>query len=273
MNDQQSNDVTVRDQIVTVWNGEINLRVLKAGSGPAVVYFHPAGGLYWDPFLDRLAESYTVYAPELPGTTPGDPYAIYKIDSYAELLLIFEEVINGLDVEQPVAIGQSMGGMIALDLAANYRGLFSRVIALAPTGLWRDDAPVGIADLYATPPEQVPAFLFDDPGIEAAQNMFSMPEDPEEIPMRVAQNVWALGCAGKFLWPIPDHGLGRRLFRIDAPTLILWGREDRVVPSVYAEDFAEGIPDCEVRTLDNCGHILQLEKLDEAAAEVSRFLS
>ncbi len=261
-----------RDEMISLWNDEINMRVRIAGKGPALLYLHPAGGLFWDQFLDQMAAHYTVYAPELPGTTPGDPYIIHKVDTYTDLLLMYEEVIRKLDLDRPVVIGQSMGGMIALDLAATYPALFHRVVALAPTGLWREDAPVGIAELYTTPPEQVPAFLFNDPSIPAAQAMFSLPEDAEMIPAHVAQSVWNLGCAGKFLWPIPDHGLAGRLHRISAPTLVAWGEKDRLLPPVYAQEFADRIPDCTVGLLNDCGHILQMEKLEEAVELVQGFL-
>ena len=272
-----SNDTEIKvpekDEIVSAWNGEIDIRVRIAGSGPAVVYFHPAAGLYWDDFLTDMARDYTIYAPELPGTTPGDPYAIHKVATYTDLLLIYEEVLRKLDLHGAVAIGQSMGGMIASDLASYYPDLFSRLICLAPCGLWREDAPVGIADLYAAAPEDIPACLFQNPSLPAAQAMFALPEDAAEVPKHVAQSVWSLGCAGKFLWPFPDHGLRSRLHRISTPTLILWGRDDKVVSSVYTEDFASGIDNCEVRIYENCGHIPQMEKLDETLADVRSFIS
>ncbi len=262
-----------RDETVSVWNGEINMRVRIAGSGPALVYFHPAAGLYWDEFLDELARDYTVYAPELPGTTPGDPYAIHKVATYNDLLLMYEEVVQKLDLGGAIAIGQSMGGMIACDLAAYFPTLFSRLVALAPCGLWRDDAPLGLADLYAAPPETIPGFVFKDPSLPGAQAMFALPEDPEAIPAHVAQNVWALGCAGKFLWPFPDHGMRSRLHRVSVPTLVIWGRDDRVVPAVYAEDFSQAIKGSEVRVYENCGHIVQIEQLDNTLADVRQFIS
>ena len=272
-----SNNTTLKgpeqDETVSVWNGEIDMRVRIAGSGPALVYFHPAAGLYWDEFLDKLAEDYTVYAPELPGTTPGDPYAIHKVGNYNDLLLMYEELLRKLDLGGAIAVGQSMGGMIACDLAAYFPTLFSRLVGLAPCGLWRDDAPLGLADLYAAAPEALPGYVFKDPSIPAAQAMFALPENPEDIPMHVAQSVWNLGCAGKFLWPFPDTGMRSRLHRISIPTLIVWGRDDRVVPAVYAEDFASGIENCEARIYENCGHILQMEKIDDAVADVKGFIS
>ena len=65
----------VHDEVVEVCDGRLRLHVKVAGNGPPVVFFHPLPGLEWQPLLDRLAERYTVYAPEHPGTSPGDPQA------------------------------------------------------------------------------------------------------------------------------------------------------------------------------------------------------
>ena len=263
-----------RDEIVDAWGGELKVRVRVAGEGPPLVYFHPAAGLYWDRFLDRLAEDYTVYAPEMPGTTPGDPYAIYKLDTYYDLLLIYEEVLRKLGLQGAAVVGQSMGGMVACDLAAFYPGLFSKLAPLGPCGLWRDDAPSGIPDLYTSPPEAMPGFLFHDfattPG---AMEMFTPPPNPEMMPAFIAQLVWQQGVAGKFLWPFPDYGLRKRLHRITIPTLILWGENDRVTPAAHAEDFHKGIPGSKVKIYPKCGHILQMEKLNDAANDIKMFLA
>lgn len=261
-----------RDELVEVWNGQIKMRVRIGGKGPPLVYFHPAAGMHWDPFVDALASDFTVYAPELPGTTPGDPYAIYRVDAYSDLILIYEEALRKLGLKGAVAVGQSMGGMIACDLAATYTDLFSKLVCLAPSGLWRDDAPPALAELYAAAPEKIPGYVFHDPSIPAAQAMFALPANPEEIPGAIAQNVWTLGCAGKFLWPFPEHGLRGRLHRIAAPTLVLWGKQDRLMPAAHAEDFKAGIGNCELKLYDDCGHVLQLEKLDQALADVRAFL-
>ncbi|HMO67414.1 MAG TPA: alpha/beta hydrolase [Novosphingobium sp.] len=261
-----------RDETVSVWNDQIRMRVRIAGSGPPLVYFHPAAGLQWDAFLDALAQSHTVYAPELPGTTPGDPYAIYRIDAYSDLVLLYEEALRKLGVKGAVAVGQSMGGMIACDLAAVYPDIFTMLVCLAPVGLWRDDAPPAIAELYASSPDRIPGFVFHDPSSPAAQAMFALPSDPDQIPAAVSQAVWTLGCAGKFLWPFPEHGLRGRLHRIAVPTLVLWGRDDRLVPAVHAQDFQAGISDCSVRIYEDCGHVLQVEQLDRALDDVRAFI-
>lgn len=263
----------IRYETVRVWGGKIEMRVQVAGNGPPLVYFHPAGGLHWDEFVAGLAKQFTVYAPELPGTTPGDPYAIYQVDAYTDLLLAYEETLRRLGLHGAHAVGQSMGGMIAADLAATYPGMFSHLVVLAPTGLWRADAPVRIADLYFSPPEAVPAMLFAHPDAPSAAAMFALSASPEEIPAQIGQRVWNLGCAGKFLWPIPDHGLRNRLHRIKTPTLILWGEEDQLVPAVYAGEFAAGIAGSSLKTYSSSGHIVQVDSTDQVLADVRDFLA
>ncbi|MGE3691902.1 MAG: alpha/beta fold hydrolase [Novosphingobium sp.] len=261
-----------RDELVSVWNDQIKMRVRIGGNGPPLVYFHPAAGLHWDAFVDGLARDYTVYAPELPGTTPGDAYAIYKIDEYSDLVLIYEEMLRKLGLKGAIAVGQSMGGMIACDLAAVYPDLFSKLVCLAPSGMWRDDAPPAVAELYSAAPETIPGYVFNDPSIPGAQAMFALPENPAEIPKAIAQNVWTLGCAGKWMWPFPEHGLRGRLYRIAVPALVLWGKQDRLMPVVLADEFKAGIADCQVKLYDDCGHVLQVEKLDQALADVRGFI-
>lgn len=262
-----------RTATVKVWNDQIDLKVNIAGKGPAAIYFHPAAGLYWDRFLDSLAEDYTVFAPEMPGTSVGDPYAIHKVDTYWDLLLLYEEALRKLSVDRAVAVGQSMGGMVACDLAANFTSVFSKLICLDPVGLWRDDTPVMTADLYAAPPQKVPEYLFHDPASPAAQAMFAMPEDPAEIPAHVARAVWTLGCSGKFLWPFPDQGLGKRLHRVEVPTLVIWGKQDKLVPAVYADEFRTRIKGARVEIIDQCGHIPQIEQFETTVGLVRQFLA
>jgi pimeloyl-ACP methyl ester carboxylesterase len=261
-----------REEAVSVLDGRIDLHFKIAGNGPPVVYLHSAAGLYWDAFVDRLADDHTVYAPELPGTSVGVPYAIHEVHDYWTLLLLYEEALTRLGLQRPAAVGQSMGGMMVLDLAANFRGLFDRLVALAPAGLWRDDAPNRLADLYAAAPENVPGFLFNDPNHPGAQELFALPEDPEQIPQAIAAHTWALGCAGKFLWPLADQGLERRLYRVDNPSLIVWGRNDALIPVALAQEFAERLKNGRVEIIDECGHLPAIEQFDQTFDLVTSFI-
>ena len=262
----------VRDETVEVWDSRLRLHVKVAGDGPPLLFFHPLSGLAWPPLLDQLAQGRTVYAPEHPGTSPGDPQAIGQVQTFGELLLVYEEMIRKLGLERPAALGQSFGGMVAADLAATFPRLFSKLVLLAPMGLWRDDAPIPLMEMVSGPPEEVPKYLFAHPGSEAARAARALPEDPEQIPKAIAQSTWNVGCTTKFAWPIADHGLGRRLHRIQVPTLVVWGREDALVPVAYAKEFGSRIAGSQVEVIDDCGHAVQADQPERSWTAISRFI-
>jgi pimeloyl-ACP methyl ester carboxylesterase len=219
----------VRDEVVDVCDGRLHIHVKVAGDGPPVVFFHPLPGLEWQPFLDRLAEHHTVYAPEHPGTSPGD-------------------------------------------LAASFPEALSRLVLLSPIGLWRDDAPIRLVEMVTGPPEDLPGYLFKHPESEAAQAVMAMPDDPDLLPKAIAQTAWNIGCTTKFAWPIADHGLARRLHRIGVPTLVVWGRDDALVPVAYAEEFASRIAGSRVEVLDDCGHAMQGDQPEQMFDSIAKFL-
>lgn len=261
-----------RDETVEVWDGRLTLHVKVAGDGPPLVFFHPLPGLAWQPLLDQLAERHTVYAPEHPGTSPGDPQAIAQVQTFLELMLVYDEALGALGLDRPAAIGQSFGGMVAADLAATFPRLFSRLVLLSPIGLWRDDAPIPLMEMVAGPPEAVPGYLFAHPDSPAALAAQALPRDPDQIPKAIAQSTWNIGCTTKFAWPIADHGLRRRLHRIAVPTLVVWGRQDALVPVAYAADFA-AITGSQVEVLDDCGHAVQVDQPERTWTVVSKFLA
>jgi pimeloyl-ACP methyl ester carboxylesterase len=263
----------VRDEVVSVWNGRLHLHVKVAGGGPPLVFFHPLPGLAWQPLLDRLAETYTVYAPEHPGTSAGDHKAIHLVDTFSDLMLIYEETIRQLGLERPLVIGQSFGGMVAADLAATFPSLASKLVLLSPIGLWLDDVPTRLGDMLTGPPEETPDYLFIDPQGEGARAVLALPPDPELIPKAIAQMVWNIGCTTKFAWPIADHGLAQRLHRVATPTLIVWGKQDALVPVEYADEFASRIQGSRVEIIDGCGHVLQVDQPEQTWTAISGFLS
>ena len=182
---------TLSEHTVEVSNGRLKMRVKVGGDGPPVVYFHPSAGLLWDPFLTWLAEHYTIYAPEFPGTSAGDPYAIHQVDDVWDVVLAYEETLRSLDLGRPAAIGQSFGGMLTAEIAASYPATFAKLVLLDPVGLWRDDVPV--ANWIATAPDKLPSLLDLDPQSPAAQAMLALPENPDA---RVSAQE---SCAGRFL--------------------------------------------------------------------------
>jgi pimeloyl-ACP methyl ester carboxylesterase len=260
---------TTTQQTLRVWNDRLGIQVTSAGGGPPLVYFHPAGGPFWDGFLDSLAERFTVYAPEHPGTSVADPTAIDQVDDLWDLVLMYSEVFEALDLQAPVVVGQSFGGMVACEIAACFPDHVRRLVVLDPIGLWKSDAPV--ANWIAAMPAELAAMLFYDPQCPAAREIFAPPTDDASV-SALARMVWSLGCTGKFVWPIPDRGLAKRLHRITAPTLIVWGRQDRLISADYAHEFGSRIAASRVEIIDHCGHIPQLEQQETTTGLVLDFL-
>lgn len=163
--------------------------------------------------------------------------------------------------------------MVAADLAATFPGLFSRLVLLSPAGLWRDDAPIPLAEMVSGPPERLPGYLFAHPEGPGAQAMMALPADPALIPAAIAQQAWNTGCTTKFVWPIPDLGLGRRLHRVAVPALVAWGRQDALIPVAYAAEFGRLIVGSQVEVIDDCGHVIQADQPEATWAAVSKFLA
>ena len=258
---------TVTDRRVSVWQGQISANVKVAGSGSPVVFLHGAGGLMWNEFLDRLAESHTVYAPEHPGTTPGNPEAIQQLDTLWDLVLYYYEVLDALNLPRAPLIGHSFGAMMAAELAATNPARVSKLGLLCPIGLWRDDTPVANW-MIVTPASDLVKLLLCDPEGPLAQKMFGHPDTEATIRM-----VWSMACTGKFVWPIPDKGLKKRIHRIQAPTLLLWGKQDRLISCVYAQEFAHRIPGARVELIDPAGHLLFDEHPARVAESIEKFLA
>ena len=265
------NQAEIREQVVATWNDRIQLRFEIRGSGPALVYLHPAGGLFWDEFLTRLTQHYTVYAPLLPGTSPDDTFAIHQVDDIFDLVLAYEQALRALGLEGAPVVGQSFGGMLAAELSSCFPRLFSKVVLLAPAGLWNEAHPTTL-EFMSTPLEQQPSLLFYDPTAAGPRAMFSPPSSPEQALDQAVAVTWTLGCVAKFLWPVPDRGLRKRLHRVTAPTLIMWGEDDRLIPVAYAEEFGRLVPHSRVEIVPDCGHIPQVEHTDHTYTTVTDFL-
>ena len=114
--------------------------------------------------------------------------------------------------------------------------------------------------------------LFADMDAPQVQEFLVMPEDPDALATAIADSVWALGTTGKFVWPIPDKGLKKRIHRVAAETLIIWGEHDRLVSPVYAEDFAAHIPGARVEIIAGAGHVPQWEQPETVKPLVLDFL-
>src|SRR5207248_1751263 len=242
------------ERTVDLWEGTVKARIKVAGQGPALVFLHSGYGLIWDRTLDQLANDFTVYAPEHPGTSEGDPQAIAKLDDLWDLLLYYYEMFDRLGLDAPAVVGHSFGGMVAAELAATNPKRVGKLVLIDALGLWRDDAP--IKNYMVTPQPELDPLFFHDPNHPARKQVFMNFEEADSI-IRVT---WALACTGKFIWPLPDKGLRKRIHRIIAPTLIVWGKEDGLTKPLYAEEFQKLIPGSRVELVANAAHMAPLEQ-------------
>ncbi|RNB72029.1 alpha/beta hydrolase [Brevibacillus centrosporus] len=251
-----------------VANESVTFAVKVAGQGKPVVYLHGAGGLTWDPFLDELSNHYQVIAPQIPGT--GNSSGLENIRDLWDLVLCYYDLFDGLGLDSATVIGHSLGGMIALELAASDQSRVKQIVAIAPTGLFKDEEPV--PDLFAMLPDEVANIMVADTASPVAEMLRYMPRETEKRIEATIQRMQNMQAAAKFLWPIPDKGLGRRMHRIKAPTLLIWGQQDRFIPVSYAEDFCRGIIRSELVVIDQAAHLVTLEQTEQVLEAVKGFV-
>jgi len=258
----------IEDTMVSIRDGTVSFRVLSSGRGPHVVSFHSfheRGG--WSPFLERLAARYTVHAPLHPGV--GGSVGVETLEDVFDLTLAYEELLDALGIGSASLVGHFFGGMVAAELAAVFSERVARLVLVSPLGLWRDDAPS--ADLLILPHDDLPAALFRDPASEVARRWGAVPESEEESLAAQIESIQRRASMAKFVWPIPDKGLKKRLHRVAAPTLVLWGDADRANPVAYAEEWQRRIKGAALRLLPG-GHMVLHEVPEVAAAAVAEFL-
>jgi pimeloyl-ACP methyl ester carboxylesterase len=230
--------------------------MLKVGTGPAVLYLHGLYGVALDtPLIEALALRHTVYAPLAPGF--ADLAQLDDLHDIHDLALHYDDVLEALQLDHAIIVGHSFGAMIAAELAAHSPGRVARLVLLSPLGLWNDAFPV--ADLWGVPPAELPGLLYADP------SRAPKPGPNLDVEAVVAQ-VRGMTAVARFLWPILDRGLSRRLRRIKAPTLVIHGAQDRFVPVQYAHEFVTLLPDASAHVIPGAGHMLPVEALDAVVA-------
>lgn len=243
-------------------------RVWEKGEGRPLGYLAGFGGLTaWPPFLDRLAERRRVIAPSLPGF-PGAP-EFRHLDSHLDWLVTIEALLLEAGLTDCDLMGVSVGGALAADVAAVWPDMFGKLVLLAPLGLYDEAEPT--ANVWAQRPGAASAVLCADPA--RYDDLRQRPDAVDEVEWEIVQNR-AMEAAARLLWPLGDTRLARRLNRVRADTLLIWGEEDRVVPKSYAARFAAAI-DGATRTefIAEAGHLADLDQPDAVAARVLAFLS
>jgi pimeloyl-ACP methyl ester carboxylesterase len=243
--------------------GEGQVRLLRAGSGPPLLFLHAAGGGGWMPFLDALAQHFEVLAPDHPGFDESE--TTDENEGIDDLVYHYLRLLDALGIEKAVVVGASLGGWIAAELAVHSPQRVERLVLMSPAGLRIPEAPP--TDLFFLPPEKLVPTLFHDPAV--AEGLFPAEPSVDDI-MRAYRNNTAFA---RYAWRpfLNDPKLERRLYRVTAPTLVIWPDDDQVIPRAHAERYAERIAGARLEVIPECGHALYGEKPQEITAAVLAF--
>jgi pimeloyl-ACP methyl ester carboxylesterase len=237
----------------------IDTVVLEAGSGPPLVYLHGAGTVSGFEFAAAWSRKFRVVIPYHPGfgASADDP-SVNEIHDY---VLHYLELFDALELRQFRFVGQSMGGFIATKFAVEHGSRIEKLVLVCPIGI---PVPPGqpTVNFLAVPPEALPALLAHDPQTVLKRLPAGAPS--AEF---IAERIKEATAAGRVL----DGGnltfdtkLPRYLHRLTMPTLLVWGKEDKLTPTAQHTTWAKALPNAKVRLFDNAGHLV----LDEAPAAV-----
>jgi pimeloyl-ACP methyl ester carboxylesterase len=245
----------------------IEARVWRAGAGPKLAYFAGFVGLpKWTPVLSALAEHFEVAAISLPGF-PGAGRAHLELDSLFDWSLAAHDLFVAAGCRGGTLMGCSVGGALAAEVAAVWPDSVGKLVLLAPFGLYDDANPP--VDPWAQRGDKVAPLMCVEP--EHYTKLIEKPgnADAVEWPIEMTR---AREASARYLWPNGATQLEKRLGRIQAPTLVLWGDQDQVMPNAYAGALETGISGAvTVQTIAGAGHMAELDQPDAVAAAVAKF--
>lgn len=253
----------------------LRLHIAEAGAGPALMLVHglSASHAVWEPVIEAVAEGWRVIALDLPGHGESDkPDAPYTVDFFAGMV---RSLARELGIQEAVVAGSSLGGQIALELAIWYP-TFTRALVLAAPAVGYSQAlrPVGHALKMLTGPRVLRASLerfFQ-------QNFHDRSQIGHMTRRRVLEERLAAPDFPAFARAVA-RSLGgvlaaerQPLDRVTQPVLVVWGRQDRLVPLQRSAALLHRLPHARLHVLERCGHLPMLEQPAAFNRVLSEFL-
>jgi pimeloyl-ACP methyl ester carboxylesterase len=256
----------------------LRVRDTGAKSAPVLILMHGLGSSLetWEPWARLLSNNYRVVLFDFPGSGLSEPDSTGDYSDARSLNLI-KALMQQMGIERAVLIGNSMGGRIAWKFAAAYPTLVSKLVLISPDGF----ASPGFE--YGQSPK-VPAILqlmryfLPKPLLRA--NLVAAYAHPERLSDaqldRYYELLLAPGNRGAMIARMHQTLLeepGPLLQRIEAPTLLLWGEADRMIPQSNATDYLRALPNARLVLFPDLGHVPQEESPDESVQPLEQFLA
>ena len=280
----ESVDWRAHQRWVTVGGRPVN--TIALGRGPAILFVHGLSGCWpnWLEQLSAFSPTNRVIAADLPGFghSPGQGGEI-SMEGYAALL---DGLLEQLGEQRATVVGNSMGGLIAAELAASHPGRVERLVLISPAGistyanrltqrtmpvLRRLDQVLALAAAWSAANSDA---ITRRPRMRRLA-LSGVVRHPERLsPQLAAEQVRGAGTDG-FLAAfeaILEYDVRPRLAAISCPALVVWGTDDRLIPVRDADEFANAIAGAQKVVYPDTGHMAMLERPAEFNALLRRFL-
>ena len=257
-----------------------SVEILQAGNGPPLLYLHGIYDIHTlqaapFPFHEALAESFTVIAPAHPGC--GLSTGIADITDIEDLAFHYFDLLDALESRAATVVGFCIGGWIATEMAVRNPERIGRMVLIGAAGLQQDDALVGDVFMYSQHRDggimrELREMLFADRDGEIAHSI--VPDGRVAIPDEV-RRYKSLTLAGRVGWEPPylhDRKLATRLHRVTAPSLLVWGEQDRLIPAANAHAYTKALPHASLQIVKGAGHSVHIEKPDACLKHIVPFL-
>jgi len=248
------------------------IHYVEAGSGPNVILLHGLGGSTqaWQFNLGPLAEKFHVFVPDQIGFGKSDkPLVMYRIRTYVDFL---DQFCKQLKIERATLIGNSMGGWIAAPFTAAFPDRVDKLVLVDAAG-YAPPKELDMRTLFALNPTTREGMK-----VLTARVFYNKAfQTDAAIDMAIAARLAA--GDGFTIKSITESIIRGEDFLDDAvktikrPTLIVWGREDGLIPLTEGERFHKDIAGSKLIVFDQCGHVPNLEKPGEFNAAVIKFLT
>lgn len=248
-----------------------NIRYYEMGEGPVVILLHGTGGSSesWTANIAPLSKDFHVYVLDQIGFGHSDkPLIDYKVATYVDFL---DEFMRVTAVPKAAIVGSSTGGWIAVSFAIQHPEMVQKLVLVDSTGLPPVNAP------SAVPVKPVDFSYSSLAATRAALERFFYDRRrvTDDLVRRVFERHLQAGdgyTIQRLLSNRAAEYLGDNLKAVRAPTLIVWGKEDSVVPLANAERFRAAIADSQTVVIDQSGHLPAAERPTEFNNTVLGFL-